>query len=89
MGVGFHWKARQLTQLPCKLCHPGPREGGVGGEGVSVTRMSTAHESHEAHQQHVDPEAKQDALKRLNYIEAATWTASGGWWSRTSTASTF
>ena len=31
--------------------------------------MSTAYESHEAHQQHVDPEAKQDALKRLNYID--------------------
>ena len=43
-------------------------KGGVGGEGV-VTRMSTAHESHEAHLQHVDPEAKQDALKRLNYID--------------------
>lgn len=26
-------------------------------------------ESHESHQQHVIPEAKQDALKRLNYIE--------------------
>ena len=31
--------------------------------------MTTFRESHEAHQQHVDPEAKQDALRRLNYID--------------------
>ena len=31
--------------------------------------MTTYHESHEAHQRHVAPEAKQDALKRLNYID--------------------
>ena len=31
--------------------------------------MSTVHESHEAHRQHVAPEAKQDALRRLNYID--------------------
>ena len=31
--------------------------------------MSTPHETHDAHQQHVVPEARQDALKRLNYID--------------------
>ena len=31
--------------------------------------MSTSHETHDAHQQHVVPEARQDALKRLNYID--------------------
>ena len=31
--------------------------------------MSTSGESQDIHQQHVQPEAKQDALKRLNYID--------------------
>ena len=31
--------------------------------------MSIPHETHGAHQHHVVPEAKEDALKRLNYID--------------------
>ena len=31
--------------------------------------MNTSSETHDVHQQHVIPEAKRDALKRLNYID--------------------